>query len=149
MQDAVGNAGLGHSLAHVVGILYGLRIAQCNGCLNGPRFAVDGETQPVESVLFRFGGRFILGFDDHGGTARRGNEHVGMAARVVGEGLGILGEDLATGHHAAKQVSQGAIGVWLGLSGHVIQQPNRSIPGQLSNPTSKFRMRLNSRLHDG
>ena len=49
----------------------------------------------------------------------------------------------------AKQVSQGAIGVWLSLSGHVIQQPNRSIPRQLSNPTSKFRMRLNSRLHDG
>ncbi len=77
---------------------------------------MDGETQPVGSVPFRFGGRFVLRFDDHRGTARCGNQHVGMAARVVGEGLGILGAHLAARQHAAEQVSQGIVGVGFSLT---------------------------------
>ena len=40
-------------------------------------------------VLLRLGGGFVLGFDDHGGAARRGYEHVGVLAGMGGEGLGV------------------------------------------------------------
>ena len=89
---------------------------------------MDGETQPVGSVPFRFGGRFVLRFDDHRGTARCGNQHVGMAARVVGEGLGILGAHLAARQHAAEQVSQGIVGVGFSLARHIFCGPLDSCP---------------------
>ena len=69
-------------------------------------------------VLLRLGGGFVLGFDDHGGAARRGYEHVGMATRMGGEGLGVLGEHPAAGHHGAEEVSEGVVGVGFGLVGH-------------------------------
>ena len=35
------------------------------------------------------------------------------------EGLGVLGEDLAAGHHTAEEVAEGVVGVGFGLLGHV------------------------------
>ena len=70
-------------------------------------------------VLLRLGGGFVLGFDDHGGAARRGYEHVGVTAGMGGEGLGVLGEDPAAGHHAAEEVAEALLALgslWLGMA---------------------------------
>ena len=69
-------------------------------------------------VLLCLGGGFVLGFDDHGGAARRGYEDVGVLSRVGREGLGVLGQYPAAGHHGAEQVAEGVVGVGFGLVGH-------------------------------
>ena len=93
------------------------RIAQGDGGLDGAGFAVDLEAQPFPGVLLRFRGRLKLGLHDDGGTAGGGYQHVGMAARVVGEGLGVLGPHGASGHHAPQQVAEGIVDAGFGLFG--------------------------------
>ena len=67
---------------------------------------------------YALGGGFVLGFDDHGGAARRGYEHVGVLARMGGKGLGVLGQYPAAGHHGAEEVAEDVVGVGFGLVGH-------------------------------
>ena len=81
--------------------------------------ACDLEAEPVGGVLLGLGSGFVLGFDDHRGAAGRCYQYVGVAAEVGREGLGVLGEDLAAGHHTAEEVAEGVVGVGFGLLGHV------------------------------
>ena len=53
-----------------------------------------------------------------GGTARRDDQHVGMAARMVAEGLGVLGADFTARHHAPQHVAQCVVRVRFCLSRH-------------------------------
>ena len=66
-------------------------------------------------IVLGFGGGVKFGFDGHRRAARGGNQYVGVAAGVVGEGLGVFGIDFAGGHHAHKQVAQGIVGAGFGL----------------------------------
>ena len=119
VEDAVGEAGIGDGLRYVVGVAHGRGVAQGDGGFDGAGLARYLEAEPVGGVLLRFGGGVILGFDHHRGAARRGYQHVGVAAGMGGEGLGVLGEDLAVGHHGAEAVAEGVVGVGFGLLGHV------------------------------
>ena len=59
-----------------------------------------------------------LGFNDDGGAASRGDEHVGRETGPVDELLRVLVENVVPGQHAAQQVAQGVVGVSLDLLGH-------------------------------
>ena len=60
----------------------------------------------------------VLGFHCHGRTALGGDEHVGMAARMVWKYLGRFGEHRATRQHSADNNGQGVVGVGFGLVWH-------------------------------
>ena len=102
VEDAVGEAGVGDGLRYVVGVADRFRVTEGDGGLDGAGLAGDAEFEAVGRVLFRLGGGFVLGFDDHGGAAWRGHGDVGVLAEMGREGLGVLGEDPAAGHHGAE-----------------------------------------------
>ena len=105
--------GIGDAATHGDGV------TQSDGGLDCAGLACYLEAEPLSGVLLRLWGGVILGFDYYRGAARRGYEHVGVAAGMGGEGLGVLGEDPAAGHHAAEEVAEGVVGVGFGLLGHV------------------------------
>ena len=75
-----------------------------------------------EASFFDLRGRRIFGFDDYWRAPQRGYQHIGVAARMVGEGLGVLGADFAARHHAPQQVAQRVVGIRLGLAWHTYIQ---------------------------
>ena len=87
IKNVVGETASGESLPHIIGFSNGLGVADRYSGFHGSRFSLDSEPQPLGSVLLHFGSGLILGFDDHRGAARSGNQHVGMTACVVDEGL--------------------------------------------------------------
>ena len=60
----------------------------------------------------------VLGLDDHGRAAGRGDDDVGAQPSVAGDGLGVLGPHLPAGQHLLEQAAQGVIGVRLRLAWH-------------------------------
>ena len=52
-----------------------------------------------------------------------------MLPRMDREGLGVLGEDPAAGHHGAEEVTEGVVGVGFGLVGHGPLRKGRLTPG--------------------
>ena len=61
----------------------------------------------------------VLGLDDYGGAARRGDDDVGAQLGLAGDGLGVFGTHLAAGQHVLEQTAEGVIGVGLRLAGHI------------------------------
>ena len=118
IKNVVGETASGESLPHIIGFSNGLGVADRYSGFHGSRFSLDSEPQPLGSVLLHFGSGLILGFDDHRGAARSGNQHVGMTACVVDEGLSVLGSDFAAGHHAPQQVAQGVVCIRFRLARH-------------------------------
>ena len=62
--------------------------------------------------------RHVLGLDDDGGAARDGDDDVWAEAGFAGDGLGVLGTDLAAGHHVLEEAAEGVVGVGFRLAGH-------------------------------
>ena len=122
VQDIVGKTGFGEDLAQVIGVLYNLRVANCDSSLDSSGLSLHVKPQPFGGVLFDLRGRRIFGFDDYWRAPRRGYQHIGVAARMVGEGLGVLGADFAARHHAPQQVAQRVVGIRLGLACHTYIQ---------------------------
>ena len=106
MQNVVRETSFGEDLAHIVGILHNLRVAHGYSSLDRSGLALHAKPQPLGGVSVHLSGRLIFGFDDHRGSARRDDQHVGMAARMIDEGLGVLRADLTARHHAPQQVAQ-------------------------------------------
>ena len=82
---------------------------------------VGGQFQPKAGFGLGFDRArgHVLGLDDDGGAARDGDDDVGAEAGFAGDGLGVLGTDLAAGHHVLEEAAEGVVGVGFRLSGHV------------------------------
>ena len=61
----------------------------------------------------------VLGLDDHGRAAGRGDDDVGAQPGMADDGLGVLGPHLPAGQHLLEQDAQGVVGVRLRLSRHI------------------------------
>ena len=118
MQDVVGEADFGEDLPHIVGILHNLRVAHRYCGLDCSGLALHAKPQTFGGISLHLGGRFIFGFDDYRGATRGGNQNVCVAARIVGEGLGVLGADFTARHHASQHVAKGIVSVRFCLSRH-------------------------------
>ena len=94
--------------------------------LNGKTVGTIGYVIQAPSTLGTFLHSFSCGHvrqldrvgQCHGRTALIGDEHVGMAARMVQEYLGRFGEHPATEQHSAYHNGQGLVGVGFGLVWH-------------------------------
>ena len=80
--------------------------------------ALHAKPQTFGGISLHLSGRFIFGFDHYRGATGGGNQNVCVAARIVGEGLGVLGADFTARHHPPQQLAQGVVGVWLRLARH-------------------------------
>ena len=118
MQNAVGEVDFGEDLAHIVGILHNLRVTHRYGGLDCSGLALHAKPQTFGGIPLHLGSRFIFGFDHYRGATGGGNQNVCVAARIVGEGLGVLGADFTARHHPPQQLAQGVVGVWLRLARH-------------------------------
>ena len=119
IQDAVRKLGLGNGRRQFVSAFHGMGIAQGDRGLNSARLTDNAEAQPCQRVFFRFGRRFVLGFDHHRRASGGGNQDIGVTPRMSYEGLRAFGTHLAAVQHLAQQVAQGIIGAWFGLLWHV------------------------------
>ena len=84
-----------------MGVFHSLGKTQGYGSLDGARGTFHAKAQPFGGILLHFDSRLILSLDDHRGAARRDDQHIGMAARMVDEGLGVLRADFTARHHAS------------------------------------------------
>ena len=118
VQHAVGEPGVGNSLRYVIGVPHRLGIAQRNRRLNAAGLPGNAQSQSCDGVLLRLRSGFVLGFHHHRRPPRRGYQHIRVLPRMRRKSLRVLGAYLAAGHHAAQQITQGIVRVWLRLVRH-------------------------------
>ena len=102
----------------VIGVFHGLGITQGYGSLDGARSASHAKPQPFGGISLQFDSRLILSLDHYRGAARRDDQNVCVAARIVGEGLGVLGAGFTARHHPPQQLARALLAfgsVWRGI----------------------------------
>ena len=118
MQDIVGETSFGEGHAHIIDIPHSLLVAHRYSGLDRPGLAIHAKSKPFIGVSLHLSGRLILSLDYYRRAARGGNQHVGMAAWIVRESLGVLRANLTARHHASQQVAKGVVSVRFCLSRH-------------------------------
>ena len=98
-EYAVGEVRRRQGGSQVVGVADGVGVAEGNDRFDDA--SVGGQFQAEAGFGLRFDGArwHVLGLDDDGGAAWDGDDDVGAQAGLAGDGLGVLGADLAAGHH--------------------------------------------------